>query len=220
MGCYGAFNGLKVADAIVRADTDARVLLLSVELCTLHFQNKTEEDHLLANALFADGAAAVLIEGAPSPSGYSLELVQFACELLPEGAEDMAWHISDHGFEMKLTSRVPEVLREGLPALLDTLLDARHLSIDQLTHLLVHPGGRRILEVVSQALGLSPTAHRWAYEVLRDYGNMSSATILFVLQKLLQSTDSTEGAWGVACAFGPGLTAETLLFRVKGGNRG
>ena len=218
MGCYGAFNGLKVADAIVRATPTARVLMLSVELCTLHFQNKTEEDHLLANALFADGAAAALIEGKPTSHGSSLELTQFACDLLPEGAGDMAWHISDHGFEMKLTSRVPEVLRSGLPSLLDTLLSAQGLSLSELSHILVHPGGRRILEVVSQALDLPPTAHRWAYEVLRDYGNMSSATILFVLQKLLHSLNSTEEPhptpWGVACAFGPGLTAETLLFRV------
>ncbi|HLK97048.1 MAG TPA: hypothetical protein VK364_04710 [Hymenobacter sp.] len=111
MGCYGAFNGLKMADSIVRADAEAKVLVVCVELCTIHFQKKTETDHLLSNALFADGSAAVIVESQPAvrhtgPS-QAFRLRSFYCDLLPEGREAMAWHVSDFGFEMTLTSAVP-----------------------------------------------------------------------------------------------------------------
>ena len=217
MGCYGAFNGLKAAAALVRADPDARVLMVCVELCTLHFQKKNEEDHLLANALFADGAAAVLVEGGERTEGKAaLEIVDFACEVLPEGRDDMAWHINDFGFEMKLTSRVPNVLKTGLPAVLDRITHAQGIRPEDVNLFAIHPGGRRILEVVEQVLNLTHEDNAAAYQTLRDYGNMSSGTILFVLKKLWELNHQSAGAWIFASAFGPGLTAETALLKIKG----
>lgn len=229
MGCYGAFNGLKTATALVKADPEAKVLMVCVELCTLHFQKKDEEDHLLANALFADGAAAVLVEGSPAdgrshtlrrgrPSvteGKSaLEIVDFACEVLPEGKDDMAWHINDFGFEMKLTSRVPDVLKTGLPAVLERITHAQGIQPKDVNLFAIHPGGRRILEVVEEVLGLTHEDNAAAYEILRDYGNMSSGTILFVLKKLWELNRQSAGSLIFASAFGPGLTAETALLKI------
>ena len=229
MGCYGAFNGLKTATALVKADPEAKVLMVCVELCTLHFQKKDEEDHLLANALFADGAAAVLVEGSSSdgrshtlrrgrPSvteGKSaLEIVDFACEVLPEGKDDMAWHINDFGFEMKLTSRVPDVLKTGLPAVLERITHAQGIQPKDVNLFAIHPGGRRILEVVEEVLGLTHEDNAAAYEILRDYGNMSSGTILFVLKKLWELNRQSASALIFASAFGPGLTAETALLKI------
>lgn len=219
MGCYGAFNGLKAATALVKADPTAKVLMVCVELCTLHFQKKDEEDHLLANALFADGAAAVLVED-PSTTlrmteGKSaLEIVDFACEVLPEGKDDMAWHINDFGFEMKLTSRVPDVLKTGLPAVLERITHAQGIKPKDVNLFAIHPGGRRILEVVEQVLGLTHEDNAAAYETLRDYGNMSSGTILFVLKKLWELNHQSAGSLIFASAFGPGLTAETALLKI------
>jgi alpha-pyrone synthase len=213
MGCYGAFNGLKAATALVKANPAAKVLLVCVELCTLHFQKKNEEDHLLANALFSDGAAAVLLEG-QIPQGKGIEVTDFACDVLPEGQDDMAWHIHDFGFEMKLTSRVPEVLRTGLPAILARLTQAQGITPDDVSLYAIHPGGRRILEVAEQALGLTHEDNAAAYSVLSEYGNMSSATVLFVIEKLWELNRQSAGAWIFASAFGPGLTAETALMKI------
>lgn len=216
MGCYGAFNGLKTAVALVKSDPSAKVLMVCVELCTLHFQKKNEEDHLLANALFSDGAAALLLEGqAPgTPAPNTLEVVDFACDVLPEGKDDMAWHIHDFGFEMKLTSRVPDVLKTGLPAILDRLTRAQGITAEDVSLYAIHPGGRRILEVAEQALGLTHEDNAAAYEILSDYGNMSSATVLFVIKKLWEMNRQSAGAWLFASAFGPGLTAETALLKI------
>lgn len=216
MGCYGAFNGLKTATALVRADPSAKVLMVCVELCTLHFQKKNEEDHLLANALFSDGAAAVLLEGSNDgqPPENAIEVIDFACDVLPEGKDDMAWHIHDFGFEMKLTSRVPEVLKTGLPAILTRLTHAHGIMPDDVNLYAIHPGGRRILEVVEMALGLTNEDNAAAYAVLSEYGNMSSATVLFVIQRLWKLNRQSAGAWIFASAFGPGLTAETALLKI------
>ncbi len=214
MGCYGAFNGLKAATALVKSDPRAKVLMVCVELCTLHFQKKDEEDHLLANALFADGAAAILVEGQVGEEKTALELVDFACEVLPEGKDDMAWHINDFGFEMKLTSRVPDVLKTGLPAVLERITHAQGIQPEDVNLYAIHPGGRRILEVVEQVLGLTHEDNAAAYETLRDYGNMSSGTILFVLKKLWELNYQSAGSLIFASAFGPGLTAETALLKI------
>lgn len=214
MGCYGAFNGLKAASALVKADPEAKVLVVCVELCTLHFQKKNEEDHWLANALFADGAAAVLMEGYVPENGTGMEIVEFACEVLPDGKDDMAWHISDFGFEMKLTSRVPDILKTGLLAVLERLTHAAGIQPDDVSLYAIHPGGRRILEVVEQVLNLTHQDNAAAYGTLRDYGNMSSATILFVLKKLWEMNHQSTGDYIFASAFGPGLTAETALLKI------
>ncbi|WP_266363032.1 type III polyketide synthase [Tellurirhabdus rosea] len=219
MGCYGAFNGLKTADAIVRANPEARVLVLCLELCTIHFQKKTDEDNLLSNALFADGAAAVLVEGHARPEG-AFRMRSFYCDLLPEGRDEMGWIINDFGFEMTLTSEVPSVIQNGIGRLLSILLEKSGLLIEDIGLYALHPGGRKILEVIEQQLGLSSEDNRYAYEVLQQYGNMSSATVLFVLQKIWQEfrttpTDSPSKTDHIlSCAFGPGLTLESMILDV------
>jgi alpha-pyrone synthase len=211
MGCYGAFNGLKVAKAIVQADPKAKVLLVCIELCTLHFQKKVDDNYLLSNALFADGAASVIIEG--QPQGLSLEMQSFHCDLLFEGRNDMAWHVGDFGFEMVLSSYIPRLVKGGLGELMKHLQEKTELP--NFDFYAIHPGGRAILEAAETQLGLTPEDNRYAYEVLRDYGNMSSCTVLFVLQKLLQDrTQEDVGRHIFSCAFGPGLTLETGIFKI------
>ena len=221
MGCYGAFNGLKMADSIVRADAEAKVLVVCVELCTIHFQKKTETDHLLSNALFADGSAAVIVESQPAvrhtgPS-QAFRLRSFYCDLLPEGREAMAWHVSDFGFEMTLTSAVPTFIQQGIGQLMERLLTQCELTLDDIGQYALHPGGRRILEVIEQQLGITAYDDRHAYEVLRQNGNMSSATVLFVLKEIWNELASGEADVDLerpnilSCAFGPGLTLESMV---------
>lgn len=215
MGCYGAFNGLKIAQAICQADPTAVVLLVCVELCTIHFQKKNEEDHLLANSLFADGAGAVVISSRVS-QGISLKMKQFYCDLIPEGATDMAWKVADFGFEMVLSSYIPKLVKGGIATLVERLLAAAALSPADVHHYAIHPGGRAILGAIEQALGISPSDNRFAYNVLQEYGNMSSATVLFVLEKLWQSLDQTHQQQNIlSCAFGPGLTLESMVLEVN-----
>lgn len=221
MGCYGAFNGLKTADAIIRADPQAKVLVVSIELCTIHFQKKSETDFLLSNALFADGAAAVLVEGIPRPN-KSLRMKSFYCDLLTEGRNEMAWHVGDIGFEMTLTPEVPEVIQRNIGHLLSRLLEKSGLTIGQIDRYAIHPGGRRILELIEEQLGIDSEANRYAHNILRQYGNMSSATILFVLKEIWkelqtppeltsydQDVNSEQNI--LSCAFGPGLTLESMI---------
>ena len=217
MGCYGAFNALKTADAFVRADASACVLIVCLELCTIHFQKKTNEDQLLSNALFADGAAAVLVEARPGreKSTPSFRMRTFFCDLLPDGKNDMGWIINDHGFEMTLTSVVPTVIRQGIGKALSRLLAHGGLAIEDITHYAMHPGGRKILEVIEQQLGLDPHENRFAYNILRKYGNMSSATVLFVLKEIKNHLLSESGAGNIlSCAFGPGLTLESMILEI------
>ena len=217
MGCYAAVNAVKLADAFCRADAAARVLIVSVELCTLHFQKSPEEDHLISNALFGDGAAAALVLAEPLPNAApSLALTAFHCGLEPDGHDDMAWHINDFGFEMTLSSYVPKLIQRGIRHLTDGLLASLPVQLTDIRHFAIHPGGRKILETIESELGLTREDNRHAYRVLRDYGNMSSATVLFVLRDVLAAATPTDhGAPVLSFAFGPGLTMEAMLLEVN-----
>ncbi len=211
MGCYAAFNALKAADAICRANSDARVLIVCTELCTLHFQNKPDHDNLVSNALFADGSAAVLVSSEPL-SDFSLQVDAFHCDLAFSGEKEMAWHIHDFGFEMTLSSYVPTLIKQGIGQLTQTLLQKLKLPLADISLFAIHPGGRKILEVIEEALGITKEQNQAAYQVLRQYGNMSSATVLFVLQTLWQQARAEKhGAPLLSFAFGPGLTLESML---------
>lgn len=214
MGCYAAFNGLKLADAYCKADPTAKVLLVCVELCTLHFQKIWSEDNLIANALFADGAAAALLQSQPtSKKNYSLE--RFFCQLVPQGKSDMAWNIGDTGFEMRLSAYVPTLLEEGIAAMVAGLLQGMELDSKDLKWLAIHPGGRKILESVERGLSLPKESNRAAYQILKHFGNMSSATVLFVLKELLSERGVEDHLQPVlSLAFGPGLTLESALMRL------
>jgi predicted naringenin-chalcone synthase len=217
MGCYAAFNALKLADALCQANANARVLVVAVELCSLHFQRTATDDNLLANTIFADGAAAVLLQAA-SPQGQvrgaALGLEGFHCGLAPQGRGDMAWHIRDFGFEMRLSAYVPELLAGKVQELTTALLGQMRLR-EPVDWYAIHPGGKRILQVVEQALGIGPAQNAHAHQVLRDHGNMSSVTILYVLQRYLRSPQPDQaGRLLLGMAFGPGLTMETALLRL------
>ena len=220
MGCYAAVNAVKLADAFCQADAHARVLIVSVELCTLHFQKSPEEDHLISNALFGDGAAAALVLAQPLPNGApSLALTAFHCGLEPDGHDDMAWHINDFGFEMTLSSYVPKLIQRGIRHLTDGLLESLPVQLADIRHFAIHPGGRKILETIETELGLTRDDNRHAYRVLRDYGNMSSATVLFVLRDVLAAaTPADHGAPVLSFAFGPGLTMEAMLLQLAMGS--
>jgi predicted naringenin-chalcone synthase len=205
MGCYAAVNALKVARHIVRSEPHAKVLVLSIELCTLHFQQTFELEEMMPFLLFADGCAAALISS--EPKGLSME--RFYATVLPEAASQMAWHIRDLGFNMILSSRIPASVGEAIHRASDAILAG--LKPKDIELWAVHPGGRAILDAVEAALRLPITALNASRRVLRDFGNMSSATVLFVLKSLLEENKS--GARGCAMSFGPGLTAETMLFK-------
>lgn len=215
MGCYAAFNGIKTANYITKSHPEANVLVVCVELCTLHFQKSKERDHLVSNALFGDGAAAMLIQGKPKTNGNSLSLEAFYCDLFPQGKKDMAWHVSDFGFEMTLSSYIPSLIKGGIKSLAGKLLENLNLDQSQISYYAIHPGGRRILEVCEEELGLSPEDNCHAYEVLRDYGNMSSPTVVFVLKSIMQNLlEEDKGKNLLSFAFGPGLTVESLVAKV------
>jgi prepilin-type processing-associated H-X9-DG protein len=215
MGCYAAINALKVADAFCKSDSTAKVLVVCTELCSLHFQREDTEDNLIANALFADGSAAVLVES-HSASALTLSLESFHSDLATQGSEDMAWHIGDLGFEMKLSAYVPAIIQSGISSLTDSLLQKISKKFSDIKHFAIHPGGKRILEVIEQELGISKDQNKAAYEVLKNYGNMSSPTILFVLEELIKSLNNNDiGEHILSFAFGPGLTLESMVLTIK-----
>jgi len=214
MGCYAAFNALKLADAIVRADPQAQVLIVGTEFCTLHFHKEKDENNLLANALFGDGSAAVLVEGKPGP-GTSLRMQQFFCDLAPVGKQEMAWKIGDHGFEMKLTRKVPDVIKLGIKQLYINLLNSLEDQVNQIDFYAIHPGGKKILKVIEEELELSSHDNRWAYQVLAENGNMSSVTVLFVLKSIMEHLQESDHNKNIlSFAFGPGLTLESMLLNI------
>lgn len=217
MGCYAAFPALRAAQAFCAQDEHAVVLVVCVELCSLHFQVKEDPDSLIAGSVFADGAAAALVSARPPRGGQAaLVLDHFETTLIPDGEGDMAWNVGNHGFEMVLSSYVPSIIEENVEAALEPLLAKSGTPREALTHWAVHPGGRSILDKVQRTLGLSDGQMEPSREVLRSYGNMSSATVLFVLRRLLHAPSANSDERVAALAFGPGLTVETALLTKPG----
>jgi predicted naringenin-chalcone synthase len=211
MGCYAAFPALRLARALCQADPEALVMVVSVELCTLHLQPSTDSDSLLAASVFADGAAAGLVS-ADRPAAPALALDSFASALARDAGDEMAWTIGDTGFEMVLSGNLPQVVEEKVRGALAPLFDGSGVSPGEVREWAVHPGGRAILDRVERALELPPRALAASRGVLAEFGNMSSATVLFVLERLL-AEPAADGAPLVAVAFGPGLAVESALLR-------
>ncbi|MDZ4287870.1 MAG: type III polyketide synthase [Prosthecobacter sp.] len=211
MGCYAAFPSLRMAAQFCAADPQAVVLVICLELCSLHLQINDNPDSILANSLFADGASAALVSArAPQPHKPAYRLCGFESALVPSSESDMAWDIGDEGFNIVLSSYVPELIGANISPLITAILQRREMGLHSIEEWAVHPGGRAILDKVQHSLGLPPDALDASRAVLRDYGNMSSATILFVLKELFDSAD-TDRAMTCAMAFGPGLTVETAI---------
>jgi alpha-pyrone synthase len=214
VGCYAFFPALKMADAFIKANSKAKVLIVAVELCTLHFQNKNSDDHLLSNSLFSDGAAACLCS-AESSNNTSLKLTGTDQLLIPKGESDMAWSIHTDGFLMKLSSYIPQLVDEGIRDLIDQLLKPKDLRREDIKHWAVHPGGRKILEVCEDELKLKNDELNASYSTLKNFGNMSAPTILFVLKEIMQNGKTANSDQLFACGFGPGLTLEAALFEIE-----
>jgi prepilin-type processing-associated H-X9-DG protein len=215
MGCYAAFNGLRQADVICQSNPIAKVLVVCTELCSIHFQKENTDNNLLANALFADGSATLLVESAPR-KGLNLKPVSFYCDLAPDGEQDMAWTVGDLGFEMRLSAYVPDVIKHGIKSLAQSLLNQISTSLEDISYYAIHPGGKKILEVIEGELKLTKYQNKLAYEILRNFGNMSSPTVLFVLDSICKNLNGVDDKKKIlSIAFGPGLTLESMVLEIQ-----
>jgi predicted naringenin-chalcone synthase len=204
MGCFAAVNALKLARHIVRSEAGAKVLVVNLELSSLHLQEQWELEKMLSFLLFGDGCGACLVSA--EPVGLALE--HFRAEVIPRSSELITWHIGDQGFHMHLSGQVPGRIRRWLKEHGAALLG--HRTVQDVALWAVHAGGRSILDAVQHGMALQPEALCFSRDVLRDFGNMSSATLVFVLERILRSARATGP--GMAMAFGPGLTVETFAF--------
>lgn len=219
MGCNAAFPALRMAQQFCLADPDAVALVICIELCSLHFHLDGGLDTILANSLFADGVAACLVSARPPLSGTPQALLQsFSSAILPEGADDMAWRIGDHGFDIVLSRYVPRILGANIEAVTAGILQNSGLRIEDIAVWVVHPGGKSILDKIEKSLRLLPGQLEASRSVLRHFGNMSSATILFVLREILRQ-GAPQPQHVFAMAFGPGLTLESVLLELKNSER-
>jgi len=204
MGCYAAINALKLARHIVRSQPGARVLALNLELCTLHLHETEDLEEILSFLLFADGCAAALVSADP----VGVEIKSFRTRLVPGTRELIRWHIRDQGFDMVLSGAVPGAIRTALTDAREDILG----GANDIELWAVHPGGRTVLDAVEQAFGLPADALSASRSVLNDFGNMSSGTVMFVLDRIMRN--GAAGQNGCAMSFGPGLVAETMMFRM------
>lgn len=210
MGCYAAVHGLKLADALVRSSPDARVLIVCTELCTLHFQQEPTLDNMLSSLLFADGAAAVLVTP-DEYAGRGLRLKHFYSQVVPKGKGEMTWDLSSTGFRMTLTNYVVDLLRTDFSGLVGNALQEGGKQREEVSHWCIHPGGKKILDAIYKSLGFTNGHLDESYAILRQFGNMSSPTILFVLKEMLDKMDYSRPNCVFGAAFGPGLTMETFI---------
>ena len=209
MGCYAAFPALRMACQFCEADPHAVVLVMCVELCSIHLQLTGTEDNLLANSLFADGAGAAIVSARePFPGNSAFRIEGFRSALVPSGEQEMTWRIGDQGFDIKLSSYVPKLIGANIQAMVLPALATVGLSPPDIDIWAVHPGGKAIIDQVQKSLGLSSEQVRASREILRTCGNMSSASILFVLEEILRDPHENAQEHICAIAFGPGLTVE------------
>lgn len=209
MGCHGAINGLRAARGLVAADADARVLLCSVELCSLHYQYGLQSDRIVSNALFADGSAAMVLGSSIAGAGMGA-IDSTGSYLVPDSRDAMTWSIGDNGYEMTLSAQVPSLIERHLKSFLSQWLADQGETIGSIGGWAVHPGGTRILSSVENSLGLSPDALAVPRAVLGDHGNMSSATMLFIVNRFAELKQPKP--W-LMLGFGPGLEIEVALIR-------
>lgn len=205
MGCHAAVNALAAARSIVLADRGATVLVCCAEVSSAHFHYTARLDQLIANTLFADGSAAAIVDASDS-GGVAIRSTHTI--LLPDTANEMGWAIGDRGFEMSLGARVPDIIAREIGTWVRDALATHGLTLADISAWAIHPGGPRVIDAVLSALGLAPSAGDASRTVLREYGNMSSATLPFILDQLLR-----DGARGpiAGIAFGPGLVGELVV---------
>lgn len=210
MGCYAAVHAMKIADAFCNSSENANVVIVCTEFCTLHFQNEPTIDNLTASLLFGDGCAALLMQG--NEKGKGLLVENFFSHVSFDGKKDMAWEISHKGFLMTLSGYIPDLIKADFEKLVLSALEKTGRTKEDVTDWCIHPGGTKILEAIAESLGLEKKDLDKSYDILQDYGNMSSPTVLFVLDKILKETNKGPQKEKVVfgAAFGPGLTMETF----------
>jgi len=206
MGCYAGILAMRLAHQLASYQADANILVFGIELCTLHFNPSEDKDYVLGNTLFADGAVAFLVQ-TTRPQAICFETQHFYSYLAPNSENEMAWDLHQHSLLLKLSSYVPKVLKNGIPALKDAF-KIKNIEQDSIFYWAIHPGGTSILEALQTGFDLEEHQLRWSYEVLKAYGNMSSVTIFYVLQAMV-STGLQDNKSVFCTAFGPGLSIET-----------
>jgi alpha-pyrone synthase len=212
MGCNAAILALKQADAICKTQKSATVLIVCVELSTIHFQNNFSDDYLLSNLIFGDGCATLLLSSNQIVESHhpKVEIKNFYSYLVHAGKADMTWNISDKGFILNLTSYVSQLINGNIK----TMLDALSINANEIDYWAIHPGGKKILDEFCVAMNLEKDKLNSSYSILNDYGNMSSPTILFVLKEMLESNKTSKKNETIfAAAFGPGLSIETMMLQ-------
>jgi predicted naringenin-chalcone synthase len=213
MGCYAAIHGLKLAKMICDSTPDSNVVVVCTELCTLHFQQAFTEDNAASSLLFADGCAAVLVSNCIEKDN-ALSIRGFYSHVKQEGKSDMAWQLNSRGFLMTLSGYIPELIQEDIYPKLAAAAACNHLSLEDITQWCIHPGGKRILDMIQKKLNLPEKALSYSRDVLAKYGNMSSPTVLFVLKEIMEDLHK-KPAKIMGLAFGPGLTMETFIAETK-----
>jgi predicted naringenin-chalcone synthase len=209
MGCHGAINGLRVARGLIAADRKAKVLMVSVELCSLHYQYGWEPNRVVSNAIFADGSGAVVLVDSDDDSSFP-RINATGSRLVADSKDAMTWKIGNFGYEMTLSAEVPGLIEAKLHEFISRWLDKHQLTIGDISGWAVHPGGPRILTAVENALELPASALACSRDVLAEHGNMSSATMLFILRRFIDS--NLPRPW-LMLGFGPGLEIEVALLR-------
>jgi predicted naringenin-chalcone synthase len=210
MGCYAAVHALKLADVLISADPGAKVLVVCTELCTLHFQQEATVDNMLSSLLFADGAAAVLLTSDNDPAD-GLRLKGFYSEIVPKGKSEMTWDLSSTGFRMTLSHYVADLIEADFSGLVRHALEKNGTHRSEISHWCIHPGGKKILDTIAKSLSLPEGCLDDSYETLKQFGNMSSPTILYVLQRIMARREYGRSDRIFGAAFGPGLTMETFI---------
>lgn len=212
MGCAAALVGFTSVLESLRGTEDQTTLLVSVELCSLHLQTEPTRDNILANMIFADGCGAALFSTKPGIPAQA-RLVATSSHIFPASTEFMGWEIGNTGFEMRLSSQLPEIIAQQAVPVARKMIERLGLDPGRIRHWALHPGGRAIIDALQTGLHLTDEQTEPSRAVLRQYGNMSSASILFVLKELFSRTRLKADEWLCAIAFGPGLSMEIAFMK-------
>lgn len=214
LGCYAAFHALRLAKHISDNDKGAHILIISAELCSLHFRNDPSDDNLLSTYLFSDGIAACIVSKDTQKVTKSLEILETSSSLISDGHRDMGWYIGNTGFEMVLNKNIPKHIYQNMNEAFQFILNKAGLKKDDIKHFAIHPGGKSILKAFEDSLNIDQKDLAVSYDILARYGNMSSATILYVLDSFLENKpNKKEGELVYSAAFGPGLSVESALLK-------
>lgn len=219
LGCAGGASGLSRAFEYCQAYPNAKVLVLSVELCSLTFQkNDTSKSNIIGTSLFSDGVSSVLVCGDQVPKDYfsnrphHFTILATQSTLMPHSLDVMGWDVKDEGLYVIFSKDIPTIVKNWLKPNVDTFLHQHHVNLSDIHHFIAHPGGKKVVDAYQEALGFDDRMTEISKGVLKDYGNMSSATIFFVLERFMEQ-GGEKGEYGLATALGPGFSSELLLMR-------